>query len=482
MSNEFQIMSNHGLLSFCIGQDANFLVGEHHRLIASKLEQIAKGKLKRLIINMPPRHGKSYLCNYFYPLWILGKYPTKNVISVSYSQELAMDFGRKIRNHMDQEVFQKAFPGITLAKDSKSAAKFSTNKGGDYYALGAGGSITGRGADLIIMDDLIKNHVEARSKTNRNFLREWYSSTLRTRLMPGGAIVLIMTRWSVDDIAGWLMEKDENDWEVISLPAISENNKALWPEQFSLVDLEKIRKEVGSSVFNSLYQQNPAPDEGVIIKKEWLRYYDVKPSVDEIVISWDTTFKDTDSSDYCVGCVLGRSREDERIYLLEVIKSKMDFQKARAQMKFLASKYQGAVTLVEESANGHALLQTLKNEIPNLIGMKVSDSKESRIMSIAPTIEAGQLLFPNPNSDSVIDECLNELVTFPKGRHDDFCDSLAQGLIRMRVSSGSKWFRDLINMSEEEMFELQYGKPVPQTLEEMMWPEHFGPGEGRIKL
>lgn len=160
----------------------------------------------------------------------------------------------------------------------------------------------------------------------------------------------------------------------------------------------------------------------------------------------------------------------------------MDFQKARSQMKFLASKYQGAVTIVEESANGHALLQTLKNEIPNLIGMKVTDSKESRIMSIAPTIEAGQILFPNRNSDSVIDECLNELATFPKGRHDDFCDALAQGIIRMRDDGGARWFRDLMKMSEEEQFEFYNGKQGPQTLEELFWPDHFGPGEGDIKL
>lgn len=482
MKNEFQLMSQNSFLSFCLGQNPEFKIGKHHRKIAKILEKVECGEIKRLIINMPPRHSKSYTCNYMFPLWLLGKHPEKNIISISYSQELAQDFGRKIRNQMNTEEYQRAFPGIVLAEDSKSAAKFSTNKGGDYFALGAGGSITGRGADLIIMDDLIKNHQEARSKTSRDFLREWYSSTLRTRLMPNGAIVLIMTRWSIDDIAGWLMEKDLGEWEVVSLPAIDEDNNPLWPEQFTLDELESIKREVGSAVFNSLYQQNPAPDEGVIIKKEWLRFYEVRPDINEIVISWDTTFKDTDSSDYCVGCVIGRSKGNEKIYLLEVIRNRMDFNKARATMKLLSTKYSGAITLVEESANGHALIQSLKNEIPNLVGVKVTDSKESRIMAIAPVIEAGQILFPNPETDSVIDECLNELVTFPKGKHDDFCDSLAQGIIRLKNDGGYRWFSELLSMSEEELLYLQNGPSYPETLEEMLWPNHFGPGEGRMKL
>lgn len=482
MSNEFMLMSQNSFLSFCLGQNPEFKIGKHHREIAKILEKVERGEIKRLIINMPPRHSKSYTCNYMFPLWLLGKHPNKNIISVSYSQELAQDFGRKIRNQMNSEKYQRAFPGITLAEDSKSAAKFSTNKGGDYFALGAGGSITGRGADLIIMDDLIKNHQEARSKTSRDFLREWYSSTLRTRLMPNGAIVLIMTRWSIDDIAGWLMEKDQGEWEVISLPAIDEDNNPLWPEQFSLDDLERIRREVGTAVFNSLYQQNPAPDEGVIIKKEWLRFYDVRPEINEVIISWDTTFKDTDSSDYCVGCVLGKSKGSEKIYLLEVIRSRMDFNKARANMKLLSNKYPGSVTLIEEAANGHALLQALMNEIPYMIGIKATDSKESRIMAIAPAIESGQILFPNPETDSVINECLNELVTFPKGKHDDFCDALSQGIIRLINVGGSRWLDELANMSEEELFYLQNGPKIPQTLEELLWPDHFGPGEGRFKL
>lgn len=473
MSKQFKEMSQTNFLAFCLGQDPGFMVGKHHRRIAKKLEKVASGECKRLIINMPPRHGKSHMCNYLFPLWYMGKHPKKSIFSVSYSQELATDFGRKIRNHISQDSYKNVFPEVSLATDSQSASKFSTNQGGDYFAVGAGGTLTGRGGDLIIMDDMIKGAAEARSRTSRNNLREWYSSILRPRLMSEGSIVLIMTRWSVDDIAGWLMEKDGGEWEVISLPALDENDEPLWPEKFSYENLQSVKREVGSSVFNSLYQQRPTPEDGMFIKKDWLKFYDQKPEIDEIVISWDTTFKDGDSSDYCVGCVLGRSRNDQRIYLLEVMRSKMDFQKTREGMRVLSSKYRGATTVIEESANGHALLQSLKNEFPNLIGVKVTDSKESRIYAISPMIESGQVLFPNPEFDSTIQECIDELLSFNKGKHDDFCDSLSQGLLRMREQEAPRWIKDLVEMSEEELFNLQHGRTKPLSIKQLMWPDYF---------
>ncbi len=473
MNNEFRTLSQSHLLAFCLGQDQNFKIGKHHRKISRALERVAKGECKRLIINMPPRHGKSYLCNYLFPLWFLGNHPDKNIISVSYSQELAMDFGRKIRNHMTLDQFKKVFPDVSLAEDSKSASKFSTNAGGDYFALGAGGSITGRGAHIVIMDDMIKGHLEARSRVQRDTLREWYSSTLRTRLMPGGSIVLIMTRWSIDDIAGWLISKDKGEWEVLSLPAIDENDEPLWGEQFSYDDLMAIKREVGSSVFNALYQQKPSHDNGLFIRKDWLKYYDTRPAISEVVISWDTTFKDTDSSDYCVGVVLGRSASDQRIYLLEVVRRKMDFVKTREAMRSLASRYPGSVNLIEESANGHALLQTLQSEIPNLIGVKATDSKESRMQAISPIIESGQVIFPNPEFDSEIQECIDELIAFNKGQHDDFCDALSQGLIRLRNQAIPPWLDQLSNMSEKEVLELHLKNNQPKTIEQFFWPDQF---------
>lgn len=473
MWNEYKAMSESSFLAFCLGQDSNFRIGSHHRRIAKALENVMRGECKRLIINLPPRHGKSHLCNYLFPLWYLGKNPDKNIITVSYSQDLAMDFGRKVRNHIDTEEYRNVFPTLSLAVDSKSASKFSTNSGGDYFALGAGGAITGRGGDIIVMDDMIKNHAEAKSRSRRDFLREWYSSTLRTRLMPGGSIVLIMTRWSVDDFAGWLIEKDGGEWEVISLPAIDDKDEPLWPEQYSYDDLIKIKKDVGSSVFNSLYQQRPTPENGMFIKKEWIKYYDELPEISDYVISWDTTFKDTESSDYCVGCVLGRSFNDQRIYIIEVMRSKMDFLKTRGSMRLLAAKYPKAVTLIEESANGHALLQTLKNEIPNVIGIKATDSKESRMQAISPIIEAGQLLFPNSDFDSGIQECIDELLIFNKGKHDDFCDSLSQGLIRLRSSEGPRWLSELSRLTDEEFLKVQGLDLKPKGLKEIFWPEHF---------
>jgi predicted phage terminase large subunit-like protein len=211
----------------------------------------------------------------------------------------------------------------------------------------------------------------------------------------------------------------------------------------------------------------------LFIKKEWLKFYDQRPAISEVVISWDTTFKDTESSDYCVGVVLGRSTSDQRIYLLEVIRRKMDFVKTRECMRLLAARYPGSVNLIEESANGHALLQTLQSEIPNLIGIKATDSKESRMQAISPIIESGQLILPNPEFDSEIQECVDELLAFNKGQHDDFCDALSQGLLRLRNQAIPPWLDQLNSMSEEECLELQMRKKRPTTIEQLFWPDQF---------
>ena len=461
------------LIPFCISQESNFETPDHIRKISDLLEQVENGKIKRLIINMPPRHGKSYLATELFPAWYLGRNPTKNVISVSYNQDLANDFGRKVRNRIASDSYTPVFDEVALAQDSKSSSKFSLNQGGNYFAVGVGGPLTGRGADLMIMDDVIKNADEARSSTYQNKIIEWYQTTFRTRLMPDGAIILIMTRWTDRDLTNWIIENDkEQEWVHISLPAISNDNLALWPDRYPLDELERIKRELGTKNFNALYQQRPAPDEGNIIKREWIKHFETLPiQPDQVVISVDTTFSNNPTSDYCVLCVLARSRKSEDIYVLDVVRKKMGYVDAYNEIKKLSAKYPNSSILIEQSANGHSLIETLRPTTPNVIGIIPKGNKVSRIASIAPTFEAGQVHIISPKVNGQIEECIEELACFPDGKNDDFCDALSQGLLRLRSTARTKFFDQLIYDYDKVMSNIQ-NDSRPKDIREQMWPDH----------
>jgi len=471
-ANMIQKMGRESLLAFCISQSENFETPAHIRQIAEKLEAVERGEINRLMIFMPPRHGKSHLATENYPAWFLGRNPDKNVILASYGQNLANDFGRKVKNKIESPIYREIFSDVQLSKDSKSKSQFSLTTGGSYFAVGVGGAITGRGGDLIICDDLIKNSDEARSTTYQNSQREWYQTTLRTRLMPGGAIVLIMTRWSDKDIASWILENDdEGEWEVLSLPAISEDGKALWPERYPIDELHRLKKQLGSKNFSSLYQQQPSPDEGNVIKRNWIKYYRKVPEfIGRTVISVDTTFTDRPTSDNCAICVLGRSRSSENIYVLDFKVDKMNFVKALENIKKMKEKFPKATVVIEKSANGEALIETLRTNTSDVIGVSPKGSKVSRILNVAPSIEAGQVFFPSPDIRFDVSDQIEELVTFPDGKHDDFCDSLSQGILRLRSTFHEKFIDDLIKNYDE------FGNPIdekPKKLDirEQMWPD-----------
>jgi predicted phage terminase large subunit-like protein len=267
------------LLGYAAAQFPRYHAAPHHRLIASKLEAVERGGIKRLIISMPPRHGKSMLASEFFPAWFLGRNPDRYVIAASYAQELSDDFGRKVRNQIQDTTFKAVFGNVGLADDSTSAKRFNTQKGGAYFAVGVGGAITGRGAHLLIIDDPVKNREEAESETFRRRAWDWYTSTAYTRLMPDGAIVVIMTRWHEDDLVGRILrEHNHEGWEVLELPAIDERGVALWPEQYSITVLENIRRTIGNRDWSALYQQKPTPDEGDYFKREWVHWYDTLPT------------------------------------------------------------------------------------------------------------------------------------------------------------------------------------------------------------
>jgi hypothetical protein len=277
------------LIAYAAYQWPSYQDAAHHRLIARHLEAVERGDIKRLMITMPPRHGKSMLASEFFPAWYMGRNPGHYVVTATYAQDLADDFGRKVKNQIEDELFQQVFPGVGLADDSKSSKRFHvegcgggiehvTTQRGAFYAVGVGGPLTGRGAHLLLIDDPIKNREDADSEVQRRKVKDWYTSTAYTRLMPGGRIVIIQTRWHEDDLSGWLQAEHEHEgWVVLNLPAISKEGVALWPDQYPIETLEQIKRALPPRDWSALYQQQPQPDEGTFFQREWLKSWDTKP-------------------------------------------------------------------------------------------------------------------------------------------------------------------------------------------------------------
>lgn len=431
------------LTAYAIAQQESYQVAPHHKAIAKRLEAVESGAIRRLMIFMPPRHGKSMLASQFFPAWYMGRNPDKYLIQATYGQELADDFGRKVRDQLRDPLHRKMFPGCELRDDSQAVRRFHTAAGGTYFAVGVGGPITGRGAHLLLIDDPIRNQEDAESETFRRKLKDWYGSTAYTRLMPGGAVVVIQTRWHEDDLAGWLLREHEHEgWEVVSLPAINEAGEALWPEAYPVERLQGIKRAVGSRVWEALYQQRPSPADGGLIKRGWWKFYREAPgNFDEIIQSWDATFKDTQKSDFVVGQVWGRKGADR--YLIDQTRGRMNFPATLAAIRTMSAKWpQAAVKLIEDKANGPAIIATLKGEISGLIPFEPQGSKEARASAISPQIEAGNVYLPDPTyleagDRSWVHDFIEEAAAFPNGAHDDQVDAMTQALIRMKQGGWS---------------------------------------------
>ena len=318
------------LISYAAYQWPGYRDAAHHRLIARHLEAVERGEIKRLMITMPPRHGKSMLASEFFPAWYIGRNPDHYVVTATYAQELADDFGRKVKNQIEDEAYKAIFPGVALADDSKSAKRFhidgnlggfehSTGQRGAFYAVGVGGPLTGRGAHLLLIDDPVKNREDAESEIIRKKTKDWYTSTAYTRLMPGGRIVVIQTRWHEDDLAGWLQTEHAHEgWVVLDLPAINEAGEALWPDQYDIPALEKIRRALPPRDWSALYQQRPSPETGDYFKREWIRTVNVIPPRDSLNIYGASDYAVTsEGGDYTVHVVVGMDPEG-RLYLLDL--------------------------------------------------------------------------------------------------------------------------------------------------------------------
>jgi predicted phage terminase large subunit-like protein len=414
----------------------------HLELLSGEIVQLvrrAPGYPRRLLVMMPPRHGKSELCSHWTPVWQLALDPSTPIILTSYEAEFAAKWGRLARRTTEE-----LYPilGTRIMEDSRAAHRWETPQRGGMTTAGVGGPITGKGFKLGIIDDPIKNAEEAHSEVMRNNLWEWWQTTFLSREEPGAVIILILTRWHEDDLAGRILNSPEAKyWRIINLTALAgdedplerEEGEALWPERYDEVELENKRAQMGSRAFESLYQQNPSPPEGAGIKRAWWQWYDNAPKLeafDQVIQSWDPTFSDADSSDYVVGQVWGRI--GNQFYALDCVRQRLDTPETIKAIKEITDKYPEARNkLIERSASGFAIIQLLQREMRGItpVGVK-GKRKEVRlhwgVNSVAAVIERGQVFLPRDISWSGI--MVDEAAQFPHGAHDDMVDAMVQAI------------------------------------------------------
>ena len=416
-----------------------FIAGYHHKIVAKKFEDVSRGKIKRIIVNMPPRHTKSEFASHLFPAWMLGKNPKLKIIQTTHTAELSDTFGRKVRNLFAQDEFKDVFPEVTLSEDSKAAGRFNTNKGGEYFGAGVGGAITGRGADLLIIDDP-HSEQDALYPSKLDKAYEWYTSGPRQRLQPGGTIVVVMTRWSEIDLTARLLNAQSDpkadQWEVIEFPAVL-NNEPLWPQFWNIDELMGVKASLSEQKWQAQWQQNPTSEEGAIIKREWWQMWpkDDIPQLMHIIQSYDTAYSKRETADFSAITTWGIFRPVEHgpphIILLAARKGKWDFPELKEIAKDEYTYWKPETILIEAKASGMPLTQELRQ-----IGIPVvtytpskGNDKHVRVNSVAPLFEAGQVWAPDERwAEEVIEEC----AAFPYGEYDDLVDSTTQALLRFR--------------------------------------------------
>ena len=418
-----------------------FIEGKHHKIYAEKLQNVADGKSTRLIVNMPPRHTKSEFASYLFPSWLMGRKPTSKIIQATHTSELAVGFGRKVKNLIDSPEFSDIFPDVNLASDAKASGRWSTNKGGEYYAVGVGGALAGRGADLLIIDDPVSEQ-DALSPSALDNIYEWYTSGPRQRVQPGGSIIIVMTRWSVRDLTAKVLKKQAeggaDQWEVVEFPAIfPDTDNVLWPEYWKKEELEAVRSSIPVGKWNAQYLQNPTAEEGAIIKREWWNIWenDDPPHVSYIIQSYDTAYSKSERADYSAittwGIFTPVDGESEAIILLDAQRGRWDFPELKEVAHQLYNEYDPDMILIEQKATGMPLTHELRR-----MGIPVTPftpsrgaDKFTRMNSCAPVFESGMVWRPDTRfADEVVEEC----ASFPNGEYDDLADSMTQAILRFR--------------------------------------------------
>ena len=457
-------------LPFVRSQWASFIHGRHHEIMAEAFEKVASGELKRLIINMPPRHTKSEFASYLFPAWFLGRYPNKKIIQTAHTAELSVGFGRKVRNLIQSEDYQKIFKGVALSADSKAAGRWNTNKGGEYFAIGVGGAVTGKGADVLVIDDPHSEQdatIGAYNPDVYDKVYEWYTSGPRQRLQPGGAIIIVMTRWSKRDLTGQIIKNStqkegSSEWEVIELPAIMPSGNALWEEFWKKEELLSLKAELPISKWSAQYQQDPTSEEGALIKREWWQEWDKPhlPPCEAIIQSWDTAFLKTQRADYSACTTWGifhypnaDGQTVPNLILIDAYKEKLEFPELKKAAYDKYHEFEPDQMIIEAKAAGSPLIFELR-----AMGIPVTEFTPSRGQDKIARVNAVTDLFasnviwhpPTRWADEVIEEC----AAFPAGDNDDLVDSTTQALLRFRQGG---WIRTTMDDWDDEP---TYRRPV----------------------
>jgi len=460
-----QSLGKESFLDFINHVYPGYKVGPHHLKLIQIFEDIAAGKKKRVIVNIAPRHGKSELISYLAPAWFLGKYPQKKIIMGSHTADLAVNFGRRVRNLVGSEAYKGIFPQVELQSDSKSASRWGTNFNGEYFAIGVGGALAGRGADLFIIDD---PHSEQEAKTGRPdvFLPawEWFQSGPLQRLMPGGAIIIVMTRWSKLDLTGMIVQQTERNedvdpWEVVEFPAIKDDGEALWPEFWDVEELLAKKAALDIRYWNAQYMQKPTSEEGALIKREWWQIWEKEdpPDCEFIIMSLDAAQEATNRADYNAlttwGVFYNEETNNFAIILLNAIKKRMEYPELKKLVLEEYKEWQPDAFMVEKKSNGSALYQEFRR-----MGVPVGEftpgkgqDKIARVNAVSDLFASGIVFAPDHRwAKEVIEECND----FPAGTNDDLVDSTTLALLRFRQGG----FLRLPTDEPEDNFLKQYRK------------------------
>lgn len=425
-----------------------FKEGAHHRKLAKIFKDVADGKKKRVIINIAPRMGKSEFSSYLFPAWFLGQYPEKKIIMATHTAGLSEDFGRRVRNLIDSEDYKQVFPNTAVADDQKAAGKWSTSAGGQYYAVGVGGALAGRGADLFVIDDPhSEQDIKANSRATFDNAWSWFQTGPLQRLMPGGAIFVIMTRWSLLDLTGKLLNyqmrnPDADQWEIVELPAIlhenTENEKSLWPEQWPLKELKLKREGMDARFWNAQYMQQPTAESAAFIKRSQWRIWekDDPPTCEFVIQSWDTAHEAKTTADYSACTTWGvwyNEEEGDRpsIILLDAFKDRMEFPELKEVALKHYKDWKPDSFLVEKKAAGAPLVQELRR-----MGIPVDEftpsrgnDKIARVNAVSDLFASGSVWAPDRRWAK---DVIEEVVSFPVGENDDYVDTMTQALLRFR--------------------------------------------------
>ena len=436
------------MLGFAAAVYPGFKIGPHHRKLAKIFTDVIEGRKKRVIINIAPRMGKSEFSSYLFPAYFLGKYPQKKIIMGTHTAGLSEDFGRRIRNLLDTEEYREIFPQTFVADDQKAAGKWSTGAGGQYYAAGVGGALAGRGADLFVIDD---PHSEQDVKTNSRLAFDtawsWFQTGPLQRLMPGGAIIVIMTRWSLLDLTGRLIayqakNPEAEPWEIVELPAIlhqdTENEKSLWPEQWPLATLKSTKAALDPKYWNAQYMQQPTAENSAIVSRKMWRIWpgEDPPRCDYVIQSWDTAFEVKNNSDYSACTTWGvfyneEERDEPQVILLDAFKDRMTFPDLKATALKHWKEWEPDAFIVEKKAAGAPLIQELRaTGIPvQEFSPSRGNDKLVRLNAVADLFSSGKVWAPDTRWAR---EVIEEMAAFPVGEHDDFVDTTTQALLRFR--------------------------------------------------